>query len=59
VVDYSQKKISSYDFLRPSKKQKAVKWNQSDEEKLYDALRVFGENAEMIHELVFSKETAR
>jgi hypothetical protein len=36
-----------------------VKWNQVDEEKLFDALRVFGENAEMIYELVFSKESAR
>lgn len=56
VRPHVNKRITSHDFLRPPKKQKALRWSPEDQQKFRDALRVFGENIELIHQLVFSKD---
>ena len=59
VRQHKNNKMTSYSFLRKQKKQKALAWSAGDEEKFHDALRVFGEDIDFIHQMVFSKETAR
>lgn len=46
-------------YLRPSKRQKALRWNPEDEEKFYDSLKIFGENCDMIHSVIFCPEKAK
>jgi hypothetical protein len=56
AVPRQQSKKTSYSFLKPSKQQKALRWNEDDQLKFYDALRTFGEDIEQIYILVFSRE---
>lgn len=48
VIEHDQQnmKLSSLNYLKASK---AIRWTQLDEEKFYDALKVFGENCDLIH----------
>ena len=58
-IDHEDRKLSSLQYLRPSKRQKALRWTQDDEQKFYDALKIFGENCDMIHNVIFNPETAK
>jgi len=58
-VDQLNRKLSSLQYLRASKSQKAPRWTQDDENKFYDALQVFGENCDLIHSVVFDPKQAR
>jgi hypothetical protein len=45
--------------LRSSKSLKAPRWTEADQQKFYDALKVFGENCDMIQSVVFDVSTAK
>lgn len=58
-VDQQNRKLSSLQYLRGSKALKAPRWTPEDEQKFYDALKVFGENCDLIHSVVFDPLTAK
>ena len=51
-------KKSSLNYLKESKKQPASRWTEADQNKFYDAIKIFGENCSMIHHYLFSPKTA-
>ena len=58
-VDHENRKLSSLGYLRASKSLKAPRWTLKDEQKFYDALKVFGENCDLIHSVVFDSAQAK
>lgn len=59
VLDSSKKRPTQNTYLRKSKRQKVTKWGGSnDEQKFYDALKVFGVDIGMIHSCVFCPKEA-
>lgn len=58
-IDHQDRKLSSLQYLRPSKRHKALRWTEQDEQKFYDALKIFGENCDMIYSVIFCPEKAK
>lgn len=59
VIDNQNRRKTYVNLRRPSKTQKARAWNQADTEKLYDALYIFNQDYDTVHQQIFSTETAR